>query len=192
MRAEEQLDHRGRNGGAGRATSAGADQRYWFGAPPREWLAVLFFPLAGAIVVAWLAHVVLESDAPRTAEWLALALGFAGGLVAGGAYTLRLALEHRPFLRDAAAIARNRSRVTTVGVPLGIAIALVVAVLTGALQVGFLAALVGAGLGLEPGAVANFLRLGREEWLLASRRPVTTMRHRRRDAREQQVDRTWP
>jgi hypothetical protein len=150
--------------------SAGDDRRYWFGAPPREWLAVLFLPVAGGVIVAWLVHAVMQSDPPRTALWLALALGLAGGLVAGAAYTLRLALEHRLFLRDVTAIARNHSRITTVGIPLGITIALVVAVLSGALQVAFLAALVGAGLGLEPGAVANFLRLRREEWLPARRK----------------------
>jgi hypothetical protein len=135
--------------------SAAPEKRYWLGAPPREWLAVLFLPVAGGVIVAWLVHVVLRSDPPRTAQWLALSLGLGGGLVAGLAYTLRLALEHRLYLRGAAAIPRNRSRITTIGVPLGIMIALVVAVATGALQVAFLAALVGGGLGLEAGAVAT-------------------------------------
>jgi hypothetical protein len=150
--------------------SEAGTHRYWFGAPPREWLAVLFLPAGGAVTVAWLVHGILQSDPPRAGLWLALALGFGGGCVGGLAYTVRLALEHRLFLRDAAAIGRNRSRITTVGIPLGVLLAVLAAVLTGRLQVAFLAALVGAGLGIEPGAVANFLRLRREEWLPARRR----------------------
>lgn len=169
MKPNERLDEGRRAAGAPGRVSERPDLRPWFGAAPREWLAVLCFPVAGAIIVAWLVHVVLRSDSPRTEQWLALALGLACGFVAGFAYTLRLALEGRLFLRDAAAIARNRSRTTTVGVPLGIMIAVVGALLSGALEVAFLAALAGAGLGLEPGVAANFLRLRREEWLPARR-----------------------
>jgi hypothetical protein len=146
--------------------------RYWLGAPPREWLAVLFLPVAGGVIVAALAHEVVQSDPPRAELWLALALGLGGGFVTGLAYTLRLALERRLFLRDAARITRNRSRITRVGIPVGVVIALVAALLTGAIKVTFLAAMVGIGFGLEPGAVANFLRLRREEWLPARRRGV--------------------
>jgi hypothetical protein len=168
MKADARREGRRREPRLPRETIGDRERRYWLGAPPREWLGLLFFPVGGAVIVGWLVHAILRSDPPRTAQWLSLALGLACGLVTGGAYTLRLALEHRLFLRDAAAIARNRSRVATVGVPLGIAIALA-ALLSGALQVAFLAALVGVGLGLEPGVVPNFLRLRREEWLPASR-----------------------
>jgi hypothetical protein len=141
--------------------SSGRRRRYWLGAPPREWLGVLFFPVAGGVILAALAHEILDSEPPRTDQWLALAVGLGGGLFAGLAYTLRLALEHRLFLSDATEITRNRSRIGTVGVPLGIVLAIVAALLTGAVKIAFLAAMVGAGLGLEPGAVANFLRLRR-------------------------------
>jgi hypothetical protein len=146
--------------------SGGPRQRFWFGAPPREWLAVLFLPVAAGVVIAELTHEILDADPPRTTLWLAFVLGLGGGLVAGLAYTFRLALGRRLFLRDTAGIARNRARIRSMGVPLGIAIAVIAALVTGATRIALLAAAAGASLGLEPGAVANFLRLRREEWLL--------------------------
>jgi hypothetical protein len=137
----------------------------WLGAPLREWLAVLFLPVAGGVVLAALVVEIVRADPPRTALWFAFAVGLGGGLTAGLAYTLRLALRRRLFIRDEAAVAANRARITTIGIPLGIAITLAAALVSGAAQIAVLAALTGAGLGLEPGLVANFLRLRREEWL---------------------------
>jgi hypothetical protein len=137
----------------------------WLGAPLREWLAVLFLPVAGGVVLAALVVEIVRADPPRTALWFAFAFGLGGGLTAGLAYTLRLALRRRLFIRDEAAVVASRARITTIGIPLGIAITLGVALVSGAAQIAVLAALIGAGLGLEPGLVANFLRLRREEWL---------------------------
>ena len=141
------------------------ERSLWLGAPPREWLAVLFLPVAAGVVLAALVVEIARADPPRTPLWLAFGLGLGGGLTAGLAYTLRLARGRRLFIRDEAAVAANRARITTIGIPLGITLAFGVALVSGAAQIAVLAALMGAGLGLEPGLVANFLRLRREEWL---------------------------
>lgn len=146
--------------------SSAPRRRLWFGAPPREWLGVLFLPVGAVVIVAELGYEILNADPPRRTLWLAFALGFGGGVVSGLAFVLRLAFEGRLFLRDEAAIASSRSRIRSIGVPLGVAIAVVAALVTGETRVAVLAAVAGAGLGLEPGAVANFRRLRREEWLL--------------------------
>ena len=115
-------------------------------------------------LVSELGHEILQADPPRSTLWLAFALGFGGGLAGGLAFVLRLTFEGRLFLRDDAAISANRSRIGSIGVPLGVALAVVAALVTGETRVALLAAVAGAGLGLEPGVVANFLRLRREEW----------------------------
>jgi hypothetical protein len=110
MKVDERTGDRARKRGGDGAVSNGRDQRYWLGAPRREWLAVVFLPVAGAIVVVWLVHVVRQSDPPRTAQWLSLALGLAGGLVAERATRVSSAAA----AAQAAAAARGRSAATTV------------------------------------------------------------------------------
>src|SRR5205823_3096463 len=95
MNADERHDRRSRRPDRGSPINAGPERRYWHGAPRREWMALLFFPVGGTVIIAWLVYEVMRSDSPRAAQWLALALGLAGGLVAALTYTLRLALEHR-------------------------------------------------------------------------------------------------
>lgn len=46
MKADDPSSDRRRRCGGGDATSNGREQRYRFGAPRREWLAVLFYDYA--------------------------------------------------------------------------------------------------------------------------------------------------
>jgi hypothetical protein len=107
-------------------------------------------------------------DAHTQAAWVGLVLGALAGAVPMLAYTFRLAREGKLFLRDRAAIERNRTRIATVSVPLGWALAAVFlffsVALGGPAHVALLALVGGAALGLSPGIAANFIRLRREHW----------------------------
>ncbi|HYZ78357.1 MAG TPA: hypothetical protein VE596_13385 [Gaiellaceae bacterium] len=99
-------------------------------------------------------------------------IAFGAGLVAGvpapAHLHSRLARENRLFLRDSAAIARNRDRIGRFGIWLGwiLGVVFVAAAVSfgGVSRIVFLCVLAGAGLGFWPGLVANFLRLRREGW----------------------------
>jgi hypothetical protein len=135
------------------------------GVPAREWLALIFPPTCAAILLAASFAAVLGEP---TGEWIALLSAFAAGLASSGLYTLWLARRGRLFLRDDVAVAVNRARIETVGIPVGWALG--GAVLVVALIVGDSARVVlmcvGAGLllGFWPGLLANFLRLRRAGW----------------------------
>ena len=99
-------------------------------------------------------------------------VAFAAALVAGLlppiAYTVALARENRLFLRDSAAIARNRDRIGRFGIwsgwILGVVFVAAAVSFGGVSRVVFFCVLAGASLGFWPGLVANFLRLRREGW----------------------------
>jgi hypothetical protein len=132
--------------------------------PRREWLAVLFPPAAASVLLA--AGALDAASTPH--GWLVFIAALAAGFVPTILYTLVLAREGRLFLRDSAAIERNRDRIIRVGIPIGWVLAggLVAAsvLLDGFSSVVFATALAGAVLGLWPGILANFIRLRREVW----------------------------
>jgi uncharacterized membrane protein len=130
-----------------------------------EWLAVAF-PLACAAIL--LTASLIAGVGGSAGEWIAALCAFGAGLLSSGLYTLWLARRGRLFLRDEAAISANRSRIETVGIPLGWSLggaALVAAFILGdSVGIVLMSALAGVLLGLWPGLVANFLRLRREKW----------------------------
>jgi hypothetical protein len=100
--------------------------------------------------------------------WRAFAAALVAGLLPPLAYTVVLARENRLFLRDSAAIARNRDRIGRLGISsgwiLGLALAAAALSFGGVSQVVFFCLLAGATIGCWPGLLANFLRLRREGW----------------------------
>jgi hypothetical protein len=129
--------------------------------PPREWLAVALPLVFGVSLLAAGAVSAADADA-----WLVYALAATIGLALPLVYTLRLAREHRVFLRSDEAVARSHRRIGTlvpVGWLLGAAALVVLASAGGSGTTVVYAALGGASVGLWPGLLANFIRLWREE-----------------------------
>jgi hypothetical protein len=130
--------------------------------PPREWLAVLFPPVAGTILL-----VVGADQAGSSDEW-PVYLGVAiPAFLIPIAYTAYLARQGRLFLRDASAVDRNRTAIAKAQTWGGLAVTgifLAVGVVTDSVAIVFYAGLGGAALGFWPGIVANFVRLWREQW----------------------------
>jgi hypothetical protein len=145
--------------------------------PLREWLAVALPVFFGITLLAAGAVSAADADA-----WLVYALAAAIGLALPLVYTLRLAREHRLFLRSDAAVARSHRRVgtlTLVGWLLGAAVLAVLVSAGGSGTTAVYAALGGASIGLWPGLLANFIRLWREEWAPAALRKEARERSRR-------------
>lgn len=131
--------------------------------PPREWLG-LTLPLAFAGVLLALAATEAGS-APG--GWFVLVIAVAVGLTAPLVYTLVLARRNLLFLRDPAAVARNRERIARFGVPAGWALAVTlfaVGLAFDEVRAILFAGLAGFLLGFWPGLLANFMRLRRENW----------------------------
>ena len=99
--------------------------------------------------------------------WTAYAVATAGGSLCATIYTLYLGRRGRLFLRDGAAIAKNRAaiaRVRSFWPVLAGGAVLVLGVATGSLAAVLFGVSGGALLGFWPGLVADFQRLRQEKW----------------------------
>jgi len=128
--------------------------------PAREWLAVLLPLVFGLILLGAGAAAAADAD-----TWTIYVLAAIIGVAVPLGYTLHLVRERRLFLSSANAIARSRSRSTSliaVGWLIGAAALIASGVLGRSARSGFYAALGGAAIGFWPGLLANFIRLWRE------------------------------
>ena len=131
--------------------------------PSREWLAVIFPPAAGAVLLVAGA---LDA-ASRPHGWLAFGAALAAGAVPPVLCTIMLARKGRLYLRESDAVERSRDRIRRVSIPIGWLLAGLVPVFLlvgGLFRVAVVVAFGGAVLGLWPGLLANFMRLRREVW----------------------------
>jgi len=133
------------------------------GAPRREWLAVVVPPVLGVALV------LIGSGSTSGVEgWIAYSVAAVGGLTFAVVYTLYVARRGRLFLRDAAAIEKNRAaiaRARSLGTLLAAGGLVAVGLATGSVAAVLFGVSGGALLGFWPGLVANFLRLRREKWV---------------------------
>ena len=130
--------------------------------PPREWFSVILPLLFGVILLGAGGVAAAHGDA-----WLDYVLAAVIGFAVPFVYTLRLAREHRLFLRGAVDVTHSRGRIAAfmpLGWLLGAAGLVVLAALSGTERTVLYAGLGGAAIGIWPGFLANFIRLWREEW----------------------------
>ncbi len=131
------------------------------GAPPREWLAVFFLPVVGAILILQ-----GQSEARSSEDgWLAFGTALLVGVLVAIVPIVALARQGLLFIRDPETKERNRAAVGRLVKRFGWLVPgfLVVAFFVfDGLAVVLPTMLGGFALGYAPGVVVNFLRLRRE------------------------------